>query len=145
MERAVFAKTTNSISPDSIKYYFYDADGGRKDRHRPDSEEWRKSEKERYLLCSQCGNKISRPEYRVSNLGAFEHTFLNPEGQVFHIGCFRRADGCIVLEESSSEWTWFQGFEWRGALCRQCLKHLGWYYQSPDASPFFGLILDTLV
>ncbi len=128
-----------------IKQYLYVTDRDKKKKRKTEKEDEKQPEKERYLLCKQCENKISKPDYRSEIQGAFDHTFLNPSGQVFHIGCFRRADGCVVLGEASSEWTWFQGFHWRVALCGQCLTHLGWFYFNEDESSFFGLILDALV
>jgi uncharacterized CHY-type Zn-finger protein len=133
----------SSINP--LPYYLYTEDEEKKDKRETEEKEKKKSKKERKLLCKHCEHIISSPEYRMNFQGAFDHTFLNPSGQMFQIGCFRKADGCAVLGEVSSEWTWFQGFLWQVALCGQCLKHLGWFYQSETDSPFFGLILDALV
>lgn len=132
-----------SISP--LPHYLYTEDGGKKDKRETEQKEKKKSKKKRKLLCKHCEHIISSPEYRMNFQGVFDHTFLNPSGQMFQIGCFRKADGCVVLGEVSSEWTWFQGFQWQVALCGQCLNHLGWFYHSETDSPFFGLILDALV
>ncbi len=133
----------NWLNP--LPYYLYTEDGGKRDKRETEQKEKKKSKKERKLLCKHCEHIISSPEYRINFQGAFDHTFLNPSGQMFQIGCFRKANGCAVLGEVSSEWTWFQGFQWQVALCGQCLKHLGWFYQSETDFPFFGLILDALI
>ncbi len=103
-----------------------------------------KEKEEKYILCRQCENKITLPEQRIEVAGEFEHTFLNPGGQVFHIGCFQSAEGCISLGVPTSDWTWFEGFEWQAALCNQCHIHLGWFYRSMQEMNFFGLILNML-
>ncbi len=100
---------------------------------------------EKYLLCKQCENKIALPDQRIEVAGEFEHTFLNPEGYVFRIGCFQSADGCLSLGVPTVEWTWFEGFEWQVAICRQCNTHLGWFYRSLGEQNFFGLIQDLLI
>ncbi len=137
--------SSSFLSPELIKNYLYVEVSGKKNKRKPQKENQKKSEEEKYILCRHCENKISQPKYRVTYQGAFDHTFLNPTGDVFHIGCFKKADGCAVLGKSSSEWTWFYGFSWQVALCSQCLNHLGWFYQSEKGSPFFGLILDALI
>ncbi len=145
VKKAVYQGILDPINPDLIKNYLYIADSDKKNKFETQKEDHKKSKEEQYILCMQCENKISRSIYKMSYNGSFDHTFLNPAGNVFHIGCFKRADGCIVLGKASSEWTWFQGKSWRVALCGQCLTHLGWYYQAEDDSPFFGLILDALI
>ncbi len=131
--------------PELIKNYLYVADDEKKIKQKTREKVKKKSEEEKYILCIQCKNKISQPIYKMNHQGTFDHTFLNPAGDVFHIGCFKRADGCVVIGEASLEWTWFQGCQWQVALCGHCLKHLGWYYQSETVLPFFGLILDALI
>ena len=77
--------------------------------------------------------------------GRHEHTFVNPSGITFHIGCFASAKGCRVEGNPTREFTWFPGFDWSFALYRNCGIHLGWYYDSQDADGFFGLVLARLV
>ncbi len=103
-----------------------------------------KEKEEKYILCRQCENKITLPNQKIEVAGEFEHTFLNPGGHVFKIGCFQSADGCISLGVPTAEWTWFEGFEWQPALCNQCNTHLGWFYRSLNHQNFFGLILGLL-
>ncbi len=76
--------------------------------------------------------------------GQHSHTFTNPAGILYTIGCFSKADGCIVHGMPTTEFTWFEGFRWSIALCGGCLIHLGWFYQS-GSEAFFGMILDRLV
>lgn len=130
---------------DEIKYNFFVIDSDQEGKRDSKTKNKEKEEKERYILCGHCKNKITLPLYRLEIHGSYEHTFLNPSGQVFHIGCFEKADGCISVGEFTQEWTWFYGFSWQASLCGQCLRHLGWYYSAKLGQSFFGLILDALI
>lgn len=98
-----------------------------------------------YVLCGQCKQIITYPEERILKMGAFQHTFANPHGIVFEIGCFRFANGCGYTGPATSEFTWFSGYSWRIAVCNQCLTHLGWLFLSAGPDRFHGLILDQLL
>jgi len=50
-------------------------------------------EEEEYILCRQCHQAITRPAERISVQGAHHHTFANPHGIVFEIGCYKYAQG----------------------------------------------------
>ncbi|MDH5559996.1 MAG: cereblon family protein [Deltaproteobacteria bacterium] len=100
---------------------------------------------EKYLLCIYCSHKITAEQFKTEIQGGFQHTFLNPSGIVFEIGCFLEAEGCLELGDRNYDWSWFQGFSWQTALCAQCHNHLGWYFCSHENKTFFGLILDRLV
>ena len=110
-----------------------------------ETKEQSEEKEEKYILCKHCENKITLPENRMEISGSFEHTFLNPAGHLFRIGCFTAADGCLPLGVPTTEWTWFEGFEWQMAICNSCHSHLGWYYRSQDARNFYGLIMDLLI
>ncbi len=97
------------------------------------------------LLCRQCGGLVTSEHERITVDGRHQHTFANPHGIVFTIGCFRSAPGCGYRGPLTPEWSWFKGFSWRMAHCRGCLNHLGWQYVSLANERFYGLILDALV
>jgi hypothetical protein len=96
-----------------------------------------------YIRCRECLHGIARPEDRIEVGDAHSHTFANPAGIVFTIGCFTRAGGCLAAGPSSGEFTWFAGHRWRIGLCRRCACHLGWHFSRGDGG-FWGLILDRL-
>ena len=100
--------------------------------------------REQMLLCRACGHGVTAREQKREVQGRHEHTFFNPAGIVYNIGCFRNAPGCQAVGESSAEFSWFAGCVWRVALCRSCLIHLGWQFQSGD-DLFYGLILSRLI
>ena len=95
------------------------------------------------LVCAHCLGFVTSRSAALSMSGSHAHTFVNPHGFEFRIGCFADAPGCVEVGEESAYWTWFPGFTWRVSLCRYCGEHLGWLFRSPDAR-FFGLILDHL-
>ena len=96
------------------------------------------------ILCIKCGNSITSIEIIVSIHEAHKHTFTNPAGITYAIGCFSSVEGCVVSGEPTNEFTWFDSFKWSFASCSKCLLHLGWFYQRNDNN-FFGLILDNLI
>lgn len=98
------------------------------------------------IRCKKCGRAITTQQEKIAVSGSFTHTFFNPAGIVFELGCFRRATGSMVIGEATLEFTWFAGHLWRFALCAGCRTHLGWHYENGDGtSSFFGLILAQLV
>ncbi|MBI9081998.1 MAG: hypothetical protein JEZ11_00280 [Desulfobacterales bacterium] len=99
---------------------------------------------ERIWVCRQCGHAITHPDQGIIVDGAHRHTFANPHGMVYEIGCFRSADGCANVGPTTDEFTWFAGFFWRIAVCRRCQVHLGWLFESRGMRRFHGLILDRL-
>ncbi len=115
-------------------------------KHRPaaDSRGQASEQQREAIFCRHCTRLITFPDQRIVVDGAFKHTFFNPEGIVFEIGCFQTAAGCIAVGEATAEFTWFKGFSWRICLCAGCHVHLGWQYRSAGGSRFFGLILDRL-
>jgi len=111
-----------------------------------EAEERQEEEKEEpFYLCRQCLNPITPKSARMTVNGAHQHTFANPHGIVFDIGCFKEAEGCGAVGTPTDEFVWFAGYFWRVALCRACLTHMGWFFTSSDSDSFFGLIMDHLI
>ncbi|MCP4679546.1 MAG: hypothetical protein GY854_29460 [Deltaproteobacteria bacterium] len=96
------------------------------------------------LFCARCGHPITDKDQRMEVNGSHEHTFANPGGHVFRIGCFRDAPGCITARNESMEFTWFAGYSWSASGCSLCGIHIGWCFRLDD-DVFFGLTLDSLV
>ncbi|NGZ29229.1 MAG: hypothetical protein G8345_20370 [Magnetococcales bacterium] len=112
--------------------------------HLPDQQEACATREETPILCKFCSLVITRPQEAIVMAGSHEHTFFNPAGMVYRIGCFRTATGCTWLAESSADFSWFPQTLWQIALCRRCHSHLGWRYTTSLHSTFFGLILTRL-
>lgn len=77
--------------------------------------------------------------------GEHVHTFTNPDGLVFRIGCFHKAYGAEPEGAPTLDWTWFPGYAWQAEHCSSCATHLGWKYRKSATDVFHGLILDQLV
>ncbi len=110
------------------------------------------TEPEHNWFCRYCGTIITSDAQRIERDGRFGHTFVNPGGYVFGIGCFADAPGCVEAGDYTGDHTWFAGFEWRYALCCGCASHLGWRYRGGGGGgraggrdAFYGLILDRLI
>jgi len=98
---------------------------------------------EEAIFCRACGGVITARREGIEVAGNHTHTFFNPAGIVYELGCFRKAEGCIVSGEPTGEFSWFAGHVWSYAFCRSCHNHLGWFYEG-NGSTFFGLILPRL-
>jgi hypothetical protein len=96
------------------------------------------------LACASCLRPVTTGAARTAVAGAHEHTFANPAGFQFHIGCFARAIGCLAVGEPSTHWTWFSGYSWQVEQCATCGDHLGWLFRA-EAHAFHGFVLDRLV
>lgn len=104
-----------------------------------------KKDDNNHILCRRCLRLISNEAERIAVQGSHKHTFANPQGIIYEIGCFRNAAGCGYTGVPTDEYTWFRGFRWRIALCGRCLTHLGWLFVSAGNLSFNGLILNRLV
>lgn len=98
----------------------------------------------RAIRCRVCRLEITTPSDRVAVNGAHKHTFANPHGLVFEIGCFGAVRHCGYVGEPTDEFTWFPGYRWRIVFCGRCLTHLGWVFLSTGRDSFHGLILNRL-
>lgn len=96
------------------------------------------------LRCVQCGNLVTTRDQQIEIDGRFEHVFTNPFDLQFRLGCFAAATGCTGVGEITEAYTWFPGYAWQMAVCRQCGNHLGWEYRG-SGHAFWGLILSRLV
>ena len=100
------------------------------------------------IVCRNCNSIVTKPRFQVEIDNRFSHTFANPHGIVFEIGCFSKADGCVKASDTTDEFSWFNGYVWAIVLCRNCRCQLGWIFipaRSGQGASFFGLILDQLV
>src|SRR5687767_1568402 len=80
-------------------------------------------ELERWLRCVACGARVTKETARISMNGSHEHTFMNPSGLKYIVGCFSKAEGCASEGSRSSVWTWFPGYAWQIEACSACRCH----------------------
>jgi hypothetical protein len=103
----------------------------------------RVDEPTRWLECLHCNQKVTKTSDRVEVDGKHLHSFINPAGVIYRIGCFGSAVGVVEVGEASAVFTWFAGNVWRVALCVGCERHLGWGFHGGE-SQFYGLVLAEL-
>jgi hypothetical protein len=96
------------------------------------------------IICASCNNHITDLACQIIVNKSFYHTFANPHGCVFEIGCFSDAIGCMASSIASMEFSWFFGFSWKIGVCNNCSTHLGWIFLS-KSDRFYGLILEKLI
>ncbi len=96
------------------------------------------------IVCAFCNHYIADPSDQIQVNQSFRHTFANPHGYIFEIGCFSDASGCKSTSISSNDFSWFIGYSWEIVVCSQCSNHLGWFFSSSTDS-FYGLILEKLI
>jgi hypothetical protein len=118
---------------------------GAQGESRAASEDKSDEKEEKAVRCAQCGHGITSPRERIDVQGMHRHTFFNPYGVIFEIGCFRAAPGCSYSGPATEEFSWFAGYGWRIAVCSACQAHLGWLYSAAGKGSFHGLILDNLI
>ncbi|MCP4695140.1 MAG: hypothetical protein GY859_44340 [Desulfobacterales bacterium] len=97
------------------------------------------------ILCRACLQVVTHARERIEVQGARSHSFANPSGMVFEIGCFGAAPGCAHAGPTTDEFSWFRGYRWKIAVCGGCLTHLGWRFASAGGHAFHGLILNRLI
>lgn len=97
-----------------------------------------------FIACALCLSRIADGKDRIVVDGAHLHTFINPEGMIFKVRCFARAEGALGVGERSDHWTWFPGFSWQVALCRACTAHLGWRFAG-ESGTFVALIAERVI
>ncbi len=97
------------------------------------------------IWCRACGAVVTARRHVIEVDGQHAHTFFNPAGVLYEIGCFDRAPGCARAGRPTTEFSWFPGFAWRYAHCAGCGAHLGWQFVNPDGAGFWGLVLERLL
>jgi hypothetical protein len=97
------------------------------------------------IRCKACHLELTRTDYALSPEGFHEHMQVNPGGVTFVFRCFSQAAGCSIQGKPEHEHSWFTGYTWQFALCRQCGSHLGWLFRHSGEDSFFGLISDRII
>jgi filamentous hemagglutinin family protein len=100
---------------------------------------------ENFILCRSCNHKITTLKEKISINGFHNHTFANPNGVIFDIGCFKNTPGCIYSGHFTDEFSWFKTYRWKVSICASCLTHLGWLFLSSNNDFFSGLIVDRII
>ena len=70
------------------------------------------------IRCRRCEHGITAGRFAIEVDGDHEHTFRNPAGWSFRLGCFADAPGAAVSGQATYAHTWFAGYAWRFAIAR---------------------------
>ena len=98
--------------------------------------------KDRRWCCAVCAAMVSAECHAIAVNDRHEHFKTNPQGRTFAFKCFRTAQGCKTDGVITAEFSWFQGYRWDFAYCRNCKIQLGWRFVAADE--FFGLISEQI-
>ena len=93
--------------------------------------------------CAVCQHVITSGSSAISVEGEHTHIKSNPNGRKFLLRCFSSAVGCAMSGDSTSYFSWFAGYKWQFAHCKECGAQIGWFFEGQGN--FFGLIKEQLV
>lgn len=101
------------------------------------------------LCCISCSAKIAHKEdvFSMSVEGPLG-AYVNPGGHVHETLTTYKASNLSLVGRSSTEHSWFPGYAWTIAQCRECSSHMGWKFSATkkNLSPqkFWGLCRSSL-
>lgn len=99
--------------------------------------------------CFVCGGLVTYSDRLLAIATSHRHLFVNPAGVECDFYSFSDCPGAVVHGDATEAHTWFPGYRWCMAFCRQCGQHLGWHYEgvSPFERPseFWGILVGHLV
>ena len=99
--------------------------------------------------CSGCGDLVSYSDRLIRIGTADRHLFVNPAGVECDFFTFSDCPGAIAHGGATAVHTWFPGYRWRMAFCRNCVQHLGWHYEAMSIlerpREFWGILVSHLV
>ncbi len=105
------------------------------------------TKQERRLCCAACATPVgSRDDAWSPDGGPVERVFFNPAGIVMKVVTLATASNLALVSDPTDEFTWFDGFAWRIAVCGGCGLHLGWRFQpaAGAGATFWGLLVERL-
>jgi hypothetical protein len=99
--------------------------------------------------CAACGGLMTHSDRLILVSGTNRHLFVNPAGVECDFHTFYSCPGAIAVGEATEVNTWFLGYTWQMAFCRQCGQHLGWYYEalfkSKRPGEFWGILISHVI
>jgi len=99
--------------------------------------------------CAACRGLITHSDRLLLINASDRHFFLNPAGVECDFRTFSDCPGAVAHGGATEVHTWFPGYRWRMAFCRQCGQHLGWHYEAVSTlerpREFWGILVSHLV
>ena len=102
----------------------------------------------RAYQCAACGNLVTHSDRRLLVNGTDRHLFVNPAGVKCDFYTFISCPGAVAFGDRTEAHTWFAGYGWRMAFCRQCGQHIGWFYNALSRvrpREFWGILVSHLL
>jgi len=98
--------------------------------------------------CVVCDSLITYSDRLITIQGSDRHLFVNPHGIECDFHTFSSCPGAVAVGEGTEEYSWFVGYQWRMAFCKNCGAHLGWHYEaiSQILRPlnFWGILISNI-
>ncbi|XP_078678417.1 protein cereblon-like [Branchiostoma floridae x Branchiostoma belcheri] len=102
------------------------------------------------MCCRDCGSQIAEKKdvFSMSVAGPMA-AYVNPGGYVHETLTVYQVTGITHHGRPSTEHSWFPGYAWTVAECRQCRHHLGWKFtpakKKLKPEKFWGLCRASLL
>lgn len=105
-----------------------------------------------FFNCKRCRNKIAcYADIFAMAKGNVNANYCNPAGYIHEtLTVHKTADTAVkMVDRASTEFSWFPGYAWQIAVCRECDTHIGWKFiavtKNLKPKTFFGLSCKSLV
>lgn len=103
---------------------------------------------EKAFRCVACQAMVTTSD-RFQAIGRVtRHRYVNPAGVECDFHTFHSCPGAVWLGDPTLMHTWFPGYGWSMAFCRNCGQHLGWYYRSVSGverpREFWGILASKI-
>ena len=95
------------------------------------------------FCCAVCACYVTDDRYKTLKQQQHCHSRSNPDKQLFRFCCFSAAPGCQAHGTATAEHSWFNGYHWRFAHCKNCGTQLGWQFVGEQT--FYALVQEQLV
>lgn len=102
------------------------------------------------LRCKECTELIAeRKDIFSMSLEGPQGMYVNPSGYVHETITVYRSTGLSLIGRPLTEHSWFPGYAWIIAQCRQCSSHMGWKFVATDKNlkpeKFWGLCRSSVL
>ncbi|KAK2587505.1 hypothetical protein KPH14_003204 [Odynerus spinipes] len=105
---------------------------------------------DRSFVCSHCDAFIAHQSnmFPMSKEG-LQSTYCNGVGDIYETITVYHAEGLkLSTHPPSTEYSWFPGYAWTIANCKNCYSHMGWKFTAVDSNlkpkSFWGLTRKSL-
>uniref|UniRef100_A0A4W3IY30 Protein cereblon n=1 Tax=Callorhinchus milii TaxID=7868 RepID=A0A4W3IY30_CALMI len=102
------------------------------------------------LCCKRCHNTEITTKHDIFSLSLYGPmaAYVNPHGYVHETLTVYKANNLNLIGRPSTQHSWFPGFAWTIAQCRNCGSHMGWKFTATKKEmlpqKFWGLTRSAL-